>query len=139
MAEAGEHAPLIIRRTARISSNHGSSSPARIVLGVVLVALVLALIASTAPASLLADALCNLRLDLFGAGAPPTVRVLVNPRDWPERDTLDVVSDAWRRYHEESGAVVVPLELPDPDRWPMGGGAPSDSARAPPLRVVQRR
>ena len=129
MADAGEHAPLILRRTARISSNHGSPSPARIVLGVVLAALVLAIVASTAPASLLADALSNLRLDLFGAGAPPTVRVLVNPRDWPERDTLDVVSDAWRRYHEESGAVVVPLELPDPDRWPMGGGYAELTAR----------
>ena len=129
MADAGEHAPLILRRTARISSNHGSPSPARIVLGVVLAALVLAIVASTAPASLLADALSSLRLDLFGAGAPPTVRVLVNPRDWPERDTLDVVSDAWRRYHEESGAVVVPLELPDPDRWPMGGGYAELTAR----------
>ena len=129
MADAGEHAPLILRRTARISSNHGSPSPARIVLGVVLAALVLAIVASTAPASLLADALSSLRLDLFGAGAPPTVRVLVNPRDWPERDTLDVVSDAWRRYHEESGAVVVPLELPDPDRWPLGGGYAELTAR----------
>lgn len=122
MADAGEHAPLILRRTARISSNHGSPSRARIVLGVVLAALLVALVASTTPASLLTDALSKLRVDLFGAGVPPTVRVLVNPRDWPERDTLDVVSDTWRRYHEESGAVVVPLELPDPDRWPMGGG-----------------
>ena len=129
MADAGEHAPLILRRTARISSNHGSPSRARIVLGVVLAALLVALVASTAPASLLVDVLSNLRVDLFGAGAPPTVRVLVNPRDWPERDTLDVVSDTWRRYHEESGAVVVPLELPDPDRWPMGGGYAELTAR----------
>ena len=126
MAHAGEHAPLIPRQHVARISKSGTSSRPRCVLGVVLAALIIGLVTSTPS---FRGAISRLRGDLFGGGAPPTVRVLVNPTDWPERDRLDVVTDTWRRYHEESGAVVVPLELPDLDRWPMGGGYSELTAR----------